>query len=252
MYKVIIIDDEEAVVDELKKAADWKRYGCTVVASACDASSGAVAVRTYEPEILFTDIRMPGQDGLTMLAGLRSEFPDMRVTVLTGFNDFEYAQRVIEFGVSRRLLKPFKMDEINEALRFMTDKLSEKNGISQQGEKEDSVEITANSFIVRKATAYMEEHYAEKLTLQDVADQCYVSQWHLSKLINKNTQMSFYDLLNHIRIKAACRLLDDPEFQIADICYKVGYADTAHFSRIFKKVEGITADEYRNQRKRIN
>ena len=92
----------------------------------------------------------------------------------------------------------------------------------------------------------MEEHYAEKLTLQTVADCCYVSQWHLSKLLNRYTEKSFYDLLNTIRIQKAKELLSDPSLKIGQIGEMVGYSDTAHFARTFKKLEGMSANEYRN------
>jgi len=105
----------------------------------------------------------------------------------------------------------------------------------------------AGSFIVNQAIAYMKEHYAEKLTLQDLADSCYVSQWHLSKLINKYTGKSYYDLLNSIRIEKAKELLKDPKLRIGDIVEMVGYSDCAHFARIFKKLNGLSANEYRNK-----
>ena len=94
--------------------------------------------------------------------------------------------------------------------------------------------------------AYIEEHYAEKLTLQSVADCCYVSQWHLSKLLNRHTGKSFYDILNTVRIRKAKELLLDPRLKIGEIGEQVGYADTAHFARTFKKQEGMSVNEYRN------
>ena len=66
---------------------------------------------------------MPGEDGLTMLAGLKGEFPRMQIAVLTDYRDFEYAQRAICLGVSRFVLKPSKTEELNEALEHMTDVL---------------------------------------------------------------------------------------------------------------------------------
>ncbi len=79
-----------------------------------------------------------------------------------------------------------------------------------------------------------------------MADACYVSQWHLSKLLNKHSEGSFYDVLNTVRINAAKRLLRDPSLKIGEIGERVGYADTAHFARVFKKIVGMSANEYRN------
>lgn len=240
--KVVLVDDEEIIVEGLKKVVPWSRYGCEVVAVANDGESGARAIRAHQPDVLFTDIKMPNGDGLAMLAGLRSEFPEMSVVVLTGYSDFSYAQQAIRLGVTRFLLKPSKMDEIEEALESIVTKL----GVKEEEKIEESASQSANSFVVRCALNYMEEHFSEKLSLAEVAERCYVSQWHLSKLLNKHTGQNFYDILNGIRIKAAKGLLFDPTLKISDICDMVGYTDTAHFSRVFKKLEGMSANEYRN------
>lgn len=240
MYRVVLIDDEPLITEGLRKIVSWEKYHCEVVGTAEDAVSGAELIRSLQPHILFTDIRMPGDDGLTMLAGLRSEFPEMQVAVLTGYREFSYAQEAIRLGVTRFLLKPSRMDEIHEALEAMTAHLSSGN-TEETAESEN-----AGSFLINQATAYMQKHYAEKLTLQDVADACYVSQWHLSKLMNRHTGKSFYDILNTLRIRAAKDLLKDPGLRISDIGEMVGYADTAHFAKVFKKLVGMSANEYRN------
>lgn len=242
MYRVLLIDDENIIVEGLRRVVKWADYQCEVVGTASDAESGAQAIRELKPHILFTDINMPDQDGLTMLAGLRSEFPDMRVTVLTGYRDFAYAQEAIRLGVTRFLLKPSKMDEIHEALAAMTSQLGEV----EEPEAAPPEQHNAGSFIVNQAVAFMEQNYQQKLTLQEVADQCYVSQWHLSKLLNKYAGKSYYDILNSIRVNAAKELLADPSLKIGDIGEMVGYADTGHFARTFKKLEGVSANEYRN------
>jgi len=241
MVRVVLVDDERLIVEGLCRVINWADYGCEVVGTAEDAVSGAKLIREKNPQILFTDIRMPGDDGLTMLAGLRSEFPDLQVVVLTGYRDFSYAQEAIRLGVTRFLLKPSKLDEIKEALSAITEKLRRESTSDAEAEREH-----AGSFLVKQALGYMQQHCAEKLNLQEVADACYVSQWHLSKLLNRYQGESFYDILNRFRIDRAKELLTDPALRIGDIGEMVGYADTAHFARVFKKVAGMSANEYRN------
>ena len=253
MYKVLLVDDEPIITEGLRRVVDWAAHGCRVVdwaahgcrvaAAAGDAASGGEAIRQHRPDILFTDIKMPGEDGLAMLAGLKGEFPRMQIAVLTGYRDFEYAQRAIRLGVARFLLKPSKMDEIEEALTFMTgvlDRMPREEGAEPEREDE------ANSFIVRQARAYIAGHCGSKLSLQEVADHCFVSQWHLSKLLNRHQGQTFYDLLNAERVRRAKEPLEDPALRISEIAERVGYADTAHFSRVFKKLEGVSAGEWRN------
>lgn len=257
MYKVVIIDDEPIIVEGLSRMIDWKKYGCVIVGTANDGLEGTELIREKKPDILFSDIAMPGMDGLKMIAGLKSEFPNMLITILTGYRDFEYAQEAIRLGVTRFLLKPSKLEEIEEAMNFMTEKLSKLKRIkpSKEGEasgsevelEEKEKELNAGSFIVKNALKYMEANYKEKLTLSEVAEKTYVSQWHLSKLLNKHTEKSFSELLNSIRIDAAKELLKDPSLRIGDISEEVGFVDIAHFSRVFKKMTGISANEYRNR-----
>ncbi|MDD4312463.1 MAG: response regulator, partial [Eubacteriales bacterium] len=148
MIRVVLIDDEAIILEGLKKVVDWSGFGCEVVATAQNAKSGAEMIRRYQPQIVFTDIKMPDQDGLTMLAGLKSEFPALEVTVLTGHRDFGYAQEAIRLGVTRLLLKPSKMDEINEAMRAMTENLRSA-GLAQEETAEEAQ--PAGSFLVREA-----------------------------------------------------------------------------------------------------
>lgn len=242
MYRVVLIDDEIRIVEGLRKVIRWADYNCQVVGTANDAEEGTELIKKLQPHILITDIRMPGMDGLSMVAGLRSEFPDMQVAILTGYRDFAFAQEAIRLGVARFLLKPSKMDEIKEALSTMVARLDQKS----DPENEDEQNQNAGSFIVNQAMSYMEKHYQQRLTLQAVADCCYVSQWHLSKLLNRFSGKSFYDILNAIRINKAKELLADPKLKIGEISEMVGYADTAHFARTFKKLVGMSANEYRN------
>lgn len=251
MYKVVIIDDEPIIVEGLRKSVDWKRFGCMVAGMADSGEEGIRLIREVKPDIIFTDIRMPCMDGLTMVAAIKSEFPGTQIAILTGYRDFDYAQRAISLGVTRFLLKPSKMDEIMEALEAMTDKLAkraEETAELQKAAEEDTLpDGGAGSFLVKHAVAYIEEHCSEKLKLSDVADQVYVSQWHLSKLLNRYLGQNFSEILNGTRIEKAKEMLKDPALRIGDIAEEVGFSDMAHFSRVFKKVEGISANEYRNK-----
>lgn len=123
MYKVALIDDEHLIVEGLSRVVNWAGFGCEVAGTASDGREGLALIRLHKPDLVFTDIRMPNMDGLTMLAALRSEFPRMQVTVMTAFRDFDYAQRAINLGVCRYLLKPSKMEEINEAVSSMIARL---------------------------------------------------------------------------------------------------------------------------------
>lgn len=255
LYRAIIVDDEEIIVTGLSKLLPWAKYHCEMVGTASSGEEALELVRHTKPDIVFTDIRMPGMDGLTLIAALHSEYPHLQITILSGHPDFEYAQRAIRLGVTNYILKPSKMNELEDALAGMVAKLDaqqhhpaplpEKPAAQTAPSPDDNGEVAGN-FIIHNATRYIEKHYAEKLTLPEVAEKVYVSQWHLSKLIAKNTGQSFSDLLNGVRIREAKKLLQNPAYKIWEVSEKVGFSDVTHFSRIFKKMENCSANEYRN------
>lgn len=259
MYKVVIIDDEPVIVKGLTKVVPWGDYNCEVVGCAENGLEGLKVMAQFRPDIVISDISMPGMDGLKMIAAVRSEYPDTQISILTGYRDFDYAQQAIRLGVTRFLLKPSNMDELEEAVAAMCQKLDaihhyEKLQIQETTEdakdsENDEPDMPAASFVVKTAIEYMERNYVSKLTLAEVAEQCYVSQWHLSKLLNKHLHQNFSEILNGIRMKQAKKLLKNPSLRIGEISEMVGFVDMAHFSRVFKKMEGISANEYRNELK---
>ncbi|MFR5601138.1 MAG: response regulator [Lachnospiraceae bacterium] len=257
MYQVVIVDDEPIIVEGLTKVVPWEKYGCQVAATAGSGKEGLEVIRDRRPDLVFTDISMPGVNGLNMLAALRREFPDMLVSILTGYRDFDYAQAAIRLGVVRFLLKPSNMTEIEEAVETMVRKARSRKQTEQVGSadmgpdrEEDMLaeDQNANSFVVKQALQYIDEFSSRKITLNDVAEHVYVSQWHLSRLLNRHTGQSFSKILNRSRIEKAKILLEDPALRIGDVAEEVGFVDSAHFSSVFKKLEGISANEYRNTR----
>ncbi len=245
---VVLVDDEQVILTGLMRVIPWEEYGCRVAGTAADGREGIELIRRVRPDILFTDIRMPNMDGLSMVAALKSEFPALKIAVLTAYREFDYARQAITLGVSRYLLKPSKMDELKEAIRFMTAPPEATPLPVAVNQPEDALSPeceAAGSFVVRAALSYMEENCAARLTLGSVADHVFVSQWHLSKLINRHTGKNFFDILNQLRVDRAQALLRDPSLRVHEVAEMVGYADVAHFSKNFKRLTGKSPVAYR-------
>ncbi len=174
MYKVMIIDDEPIIVEGISKSIAWEKWNCRVVATANDGLEGKRLIEEHRPHMIFLDICMPELDGLGMIAAVKSQFADMEISILTGFRDFDYAQEAIRLGVTRYLLKPSNMSELEEAISAMCGNLKNK-GISgeeteEQTQDKEEQENASGSFIVKNAMKYIEENYNHKLTLSEVAE----------------------------------------------------------------------------------
>ena len=178
MYKVMLVVDGPIIVEGLSRSIAWEKWNCRIVATAHDGLEGKNLIEKEQPDIVFMDICMPEMDGLAMIAAINSQFPNLEVCVLTGYRDFEYAKEAIRLGVTRFLLKPSNMDELEEAIGVMCANLKKK-GITGEEDSEAALEenesgakkeSASGSFIVKNALAYIEENYTQKLTLGEVAE----------------------------------------------------------------------------------
>lgn len=263
LYKVLIIDDEVFIREGMRQVIPWKELGCELIGEAQNGEEGIEKLIQYNPDIIISDIRMPKKNGLEMIDEMKSINQEVQIIILTGFREFEYAQQAIRLGVLRFLLKPSKLDEIKEAITAAVTQIKQNPHKRDRGEIEAVVEEVAATevteinneneeldrpqYLVKQAIEYINKYYNQKLDLQTIADELFVSTWHLSKVIKKQTGTNFVDLLNSARVENAKKLLVESNMKIYEIAEYVGYTDTAYFSKIFKKITQVTPNEYRNK-----
>ena len=246
MYRVILVDDERLILRGLSTVVPWAELGCEVAGTAPDgdkvtAAFGKFGAYVQKGEGENRQFASLGKGQLIETLTLEDQ-----MSVLTAYRDFEYARQAITLGVCRYLLKPSDLEELKDAVRQMVSRLDAMPGLREERPEDESVREAGNH-LVKAALAYMKEHCTEQhLSLGEVADHVYVSQWHLSKLLNRETNQSFFDLLGGMRIARAKELLADPALRIHEIAEETGFSDVAHFSRSFKKITGCTPGEYRN------
>lgn len=99
--------------------------------------------------------------------------------------------------------------------------------------------------IIEKANQYIEDHYKEEISLEDVAKEVNLSSYYFSRFYKEETGINFTDKLSNVRIEKAKELLKDKNLSIKDVCFMVGYMEPNYFSKIFKKVTGYTASDYK-------
>lgn len=120
MFKVFLVEDEIVVREGIRKNIPWEQYGFQYTGDASDGELALPMIRQIQPDLLITDIRMPFMDGLALIELVRKELPRTKIVIISGYDDFSYAQQAISMGVEQYLLKPVvkgKMVEILIALQ---------------------------------------------------------------------------------------------------------------------------------------
>ncbi|WP_340024802.1 response regulator transcription factor [Paenibacillus sp. FSL K6-1096] len=124
MYKVFIVDDEPFILSGLQDILDWEQLGLTIVGQAENGQEALERLRETPADILITDISMPVMTGLELIRAVREFRPDMKVVVLSGFDEFMYVKEGLSLGIENYLLKPINLEEFQRTLETIVEKLN--------------------------------------------------------------------------------------------------------------------------------
>lgn len=122
-YSILLVEDEGAASRYLRSIIELKCPEFRVVAVAEDGNAGLAAARTHRPDLVITDIRMPGMDGLEFARRLKEELPGVPAVIVSGYQEFEYARRALGTGVVEYLLKPVSARSLADALKSLRPRL---------------------------------------------------------------------------------------------------------------------------------
>ena len=123
MIKVVIADDEVRICQLILALVDWEALGLKVVGTAHNGLEAIAMVRTLQPNILITDIRMPGCSGLELIDQVKRDDQSLEIVIISGYAHFEYAQQAIKYGVGDYLLKPISKTELTATLQKLAGRI---------------------------------------------------------------------------------------------------------------------------------
>ncbi|NOV03571.1 response regulator transcription factor [Paenibacillus planticolens] len=154
MYKVLLVDDERMILEGISSIVDWKSVDTELIGTARNGIEAYAFVCEHEPDIVISDIRMPGMDGLQLVAKVKETHPHTRFIMLSGFDEFEYAQIAMQHGVKHYLLKPCNENSILKALGEITAEYK------QEESKEDFIQsMKAN---LQKVLPHVKEQFLKE------------------------------------------------------------------------------------------
>ncbi|WP_236896090.1 response regulator transcription factor [Clostridium beijerinckii] len=397
MWKLVIADDEPKIRRGIENILNWSEFGIEIVGQAEDGEIALEIIKENRPDIILLDINMPFLNGLNLLQKLQEIGNNGIVIIISGYDDFSYAQKALQFNVFDYILKPVSKKNIEEIIIKVTNKLSERGkennylewvkrqlaenkevlqktffsewfnnklsdeqvlkemsffdiefgrnigimvikiveklnvevsvrnwsiellefaianilndgfkdlelkyifnddkkniilvskindigwwiSIAKEIQKEIYKYLKCNvlieqasvfndvfkikdeymkimnsvnekkkcSSMVLLAIKYIEDnYYSNELSINYISNKLEVTSSYLSKLLKKETGLSFIDYLTKIRIKKAMYIMEDPAVKIYDVAELVGYSNQHYFCRAFKKVVGVSPTEYK-------
>ena len=240
-YSVLIADDEPLVARSIADCLDWTGLGFCLMDSCHDGLAALNAVREHRPDVVLTDIRMPGINGLELMRALSEECPDTQIILISGYAEFDYAQEAMRRNALAYLLKPIDQEELREALERARGRLERAPACEKRSPMEAGLSPT-----LQHAVDYVQGNICEKLSLHTVAHALYISPTYLSQLFRRELNTTFTQYLSERRIALACEMLREPGATIASVACALGYADYFYFSRVFKKVMNQSPGSYQN------
>lgn len=126
MIKVFLVEDEFIVREGIKNNINWEKYGYEFCGEASDGELAFPMISKEKPDIVITDIRMPFMDGLELSRLIKKELPQIKIIILSGHEEFEYAKAAIQIGIEEYLLKPINGDELLQAVNHVAEKIKEE------------------------------------------------------------------------------------------------------------------------------
>ena len=241
-FLVLVVEDEKLIARHIAKHIPLCNPAFKVMGIAQDGRQALDEIERQTPDLVVTDVCMPELDGIELTRILNADYPQIKKIIVSGHDDFSYAQSAIENNISNYLLKPVNMDELREALdKLESEYMIEKGEIFRAMDmKRDDPEL-----IARAVKEYMLQHYREQTDLTTIAADIGISLSYLTKLFAKYFGVSPSRFLRQHRMSVARQLLSDPSYSVREVAELVGMPDQFHFSKAFKQAWGFTPSHFK-------
>ena len=245
---LLIVEDNRDVIAYLSSILQNQYH----IITAADGLEGAVAAIEQVPDLVISDVMMPGQDGFALCDQLKRDVRTSHIPIvlLTARADADARLMGLRLGADVYLDKPFDEAELRVQLAKLIElriKLQQyyQRGIMDPGQQTSKFPIEDE--FIQSIRRLVEEDLTQDLRIPRLAEQLNMNRVQLFRKVKALTNKSPSQLIRQIRLEHAKKLLLDPELNVADVAYKVGFSDPAFFSRSFREAFGVSPSEFREE-----
>lgn len=256
MYRVLIADgskkERRAIRNFLKKnyKADCELY------EAADGSTALACFQRNDIQIVILETDMADMNGFRAAEEMRKQNEDCCLIFLSSYADFSCAKRALSMQAVDYLVRPIREEELGVAAARAFSKWIRHGSLEKSGMPRKESGMPQNEpdraevklwLLKEQLEQYVREHYAEDLSVHELAGLSNYSEAYFSKMFKECFHTNFTSYLVEYRIRIAKEQLENSGLSVKEIGRMCGYADSNYFARIFKREVGITPSEYRHQ-----
>ena len=242
--KAIVADDEENVRYLLIDLIKSFHLGIQVVAQAGGGEEAMKLCQSLKPDILISDIRMPGCDGIRLLEALNKKNLEIACIFVSAYTDFEYAKAAIKNGARGYILKPVQPDEMYNLLKSVKIQWLQKQKHRQKVRRMEKEIRKLKAEVISSEMPVDEFLYHEDISLEFVSEVIFLNKNYFSELFKKETGKSFVQYLTEYRLEKAKLLLSIDGLKGSEVADMTGFQNDSYFITVFKKYEGCTPKDY--------
>ncbi|MDD6884618.1 MAG: helix-turn-helix domain-containing protein [Eubacteriales bacterium] len=233
-YRVLLVDDEPWALRDMEMTFPWGKYGFSVASRCSKAEEARKVMLSLRPDVVVTDLRMPGLSGVELLRCARQEGLQAIFVLVSGVSDFEAARQAIRYGAVEYCMKPLEEEGCEALVQRIAGMLHE------------TAEPDSTSAEMRAVRDYIDANLYRKLTMTSVAAVFHMSANTLGRMFRSEMDTTFGQYLETRRMLMATRMLKDKRMSIGEIAERLGYSDQNYFTVCFKRRFSATPMQYRN------
>lgn len=246
----MLVDDDHLTILKNEKIFPWKQYSFDLIYSTVDSCEALKYMLKLKPDVVFTDISMYDVDGFELIDYAKKHGLETLFVIISGYNDFNYAQTAIRHGVVDYMLKPVDAEDCSRILSVLKDMLDAKNNvINDELSEKINIEIFSAKFHIsnknfQELVNYINKNYTKTLSLSDLVQKFNLNISYCCQLFQKYFECSFSEYIVSLKMRKAVELLTSDDMTIREIAESLNY-DYNHFCKTFKKFLNMTPRMYR-------
>lgn len=242
MLNVMLVDDERMALEGLQIFINWEKHGFRVCALCTSGEEALARYAEAKPDLVVTDLYMPGVDGLTLMERLREKGYAGEFIIVSGYSDFEKARRAMRHNVADYLLKPIDPEAADRAILRVRGALKSAPPIREaEPAHAEPGALPVSEAVKRMASSRIAEH----LTLEGIAANLGYNATYLGRVFREEAGCSFRAWLMKHRMERAAKLLRESAAPVRDVAAAVGYLKYQNFAQAFKAQYRRTPQAYR-------